>query len=468
MAWRNPLTTLAVLGLTLVALPACDPARPLAADPLAARPGAHLVLVSVDTLRADHLGCYGYERDTSPTLDRLAQQALLFEDVTATSSSTAPSHMSMFSGVLPRVHGIKNAVTHNQAPRVRLLAEILREQGYRTAAFADGGLVTAAAGFDRGFAQFDSRYEFFDDKLDRVQAWLDAAPDEPSFLFVHTYGVHAPYIPTRAHDLFTDAQYSGRLAGREYVLETRLREGRFKSLARLMDAFWEGRSRLDQADIQQLVGLYDGAIHRVDAGLGRLIEMLERKGWLDDAWLVITSDHGEAFREHGTFEHRRVMQEELAVPLLVRPPGGLPEGLRLSWPVTQLDLTPTCLAALGLPPEPGLQGRALWPLDAPTQRTRYASGGDGMVFDVVLEQGKKFILRRGEPGALYDLTADPGEQTDLLSVDPAPPWRALLERRLAGAIEASAALRVHFGDPQQGDAISDEQRSILEALGYLR
>ena len=463
----RPLRVVATAVSLLLSGTACDGDH----SPVTAR-GPHLVLLSIDTLRADHLGCYGYGRDTSPVLDGLAQQSLLFEDVLATSSSTAPSHMTLFSGVLPRVHGIMNAVLHQQTPRVRLLAEMLAEQGYHTAAFADGGLVSDAVGFDRGFEHFESRYELFDDKLDRIADWLEGAGDEPTFLFVHTYGVHAPYIPTRAHDLFSDPDYHGPLSGRDFVLEVRLREERVEDLAVVMGAFWEGRKEFDEADVQHLIDLYDGAIHRVDAGVGRLIGMLERKGWLDDAWLVVTADHGEAFREHGTFQHRHVHQEELRVPLLVRPPGGLPGGRRLPWPVTQLDLTPTLLAALGLPPEPGLQGRAMWPLDEPPDagpdRPRFATGGDGQRYDVVVAGERKLVLRLGEVNRLYDLGSDPGEQHDLGPADPTPAWRALLERQLDDVLAASARLRAQLGEPAVGGELTPDQRADLEALGYLR
>lgn len=455
--------------LASAALAACAPD-----DPLAPRPGAHLVLISLDTLRADHLGCYGYERDTTPVIDAFAQHGVLFEDVLAAASTTAPSHMTMFTGVLPRVHGIHNNVSVQQSPRLRLLAEILADHGYRTAAFADGGLIRDTNGFDRGFQHFDSRFEFFDQKLDRVEGWLEQAPDEPTFLFVHTYGVHAPYVPTRAHDLFSDPDYSGRLAGRDYVLELRMREGGATDLALLMNAFWEQQKLFDDADVQHLIDLYDGAIHRVDADLERLFEALDDKGWMDDAWVVITSDHGEAFREHGGFQHRSVHQEELAVPLILRPPGGLPEGLRVPSAVSHVDLQPTLLSLLDLPPEPATQGRAWVPLDAPRERPRFASGGERARFDVVVEQRRKLIHANDpkDPAdvlrGLYDLDVDPGEQHDLSDVLPAPPWRARLERRLAEALDAAAALRASIGDPEAGPGLTAEQRAELAALGYTK
>jgi len=406
----RPLLIGRLAALACMALAACDPS-----DPLAARPGGHLVLISIDTLRADHLSCYGYDRQTSPHIDALARESLLFEDVLSCSSSTAPSHMTIMTGVLPRVHGIQNDVPYSQAPRATLLAELMSDQGYVTAAFADGGHVSENEGFDRGFNHFDSRYEWFDRKLDRIEAWLGEAGSEPTFLFVHTYGVHAPYLPGDAHDLFSSPDYLGVLNGRVETLQRRLATEPAHELVHLIEGFWHDKKDLDETDVQHLIDLYDGSIHRIDAGIGRLLAMLEEAGWLDDAWVVVTSDHGEAFREHGTFQHRQVHQTELSVPLLIRPPGGLAPGRRVAPPVSQLDLPPTLLHLLGLKAPDHMQGESLLPLeDLGRDRPRFATGGEGLVFDVAVDNGRKLITAGGSPRMAYDLSVDPGEGDDLL------------------------------------------------------
>jgi len=436
-------------------------------------------LISIDTLRADHLSCYGYERTTSPNLDALAQQSLLFEDVLSCSSSTAPSHMSMMTGVLPLVHGIENEVHHSQAPQAPLLAEILEEQGYVTAAFADGGHVSENEGFDRGFQHFDSRYEWFEKKLDRVQRWLREADDsEPTFLFVHTYGVHAPYLPGEGHDLFSSPSYLGVLNSRVESLQDHLSQAAAdesgQELARMMEDFWRDKKTLGAADIQHLVDLYDGAIHRVDAGVGRLLATLDAEGWLDNAWVVVTADHGEAFAEHGTFQHRQVHQTELAVPLMIRPPAGYLLGHRSATPISQLDLPPTLLHLLDFPTPPHMQGQSLLPLtEAAPSRPRFATGGESLLFDVAIENDRKLITMDSSPRMAYDLSTDPGEARDMLkgaSTDDAgqPPWVPMLEARLAEMRADAEVLRKLLGDPLNTGPLSEEELQMLRALGYLK
>ena len=462
------------LAVSLMIAPGCAPN-----DDLHPRPGSHLVLISIDTLRADHLSCYGYERETSPNLDALAVSSLLFEDVLACASSTAPSHMSMMTGVLPLVHGIENEVHHSQAPQAPLLAELLRDQGYVTAAFTDGGHVSENEGFDRGFDHFDSRYEWFDKKLDRVQQWLSEADEsEPTFLFVHTYGVHAPYLPGKGHDLFTSPGYLGVLNGRVETLQDHLSQAANdesrQDLARMMEDFWRDKKSLNATDIQHLINLYDGAIHRVDAGVGRLLAMLDAEGWLDDAWVVVTSDHGEAFAEHGSFQHRQVHQVELAVPLMIRPPGGLADSLRRSTPISQLDLPPTLLHLLGLPAPAHMQGQSLLPESAANRAgPRFATGGESLLFDVAIENGLKLITMDRSPRMAYDLSTDPDEARDMLkgtSADDAsqPRWVPMLEARLAEMRADAEVLRKLLGDPLNTGPLSEEELQMLRALGYLK
>jgi arylsulfatase A-like enzyme len=421
--------------------------------------GPHVIVLSIDTLRADHLGCYGYERPTSPHIDALAGDALLYENVHAHSNSTAPSHMTLLSGVLPPTHGVRHRAARGPSPDLPLLAELLGRAGWQTAAFADGGYLTAPFGFARGFDVFDSRLERFDAKLDRIERWLGTAEDRPTMLFVHTYGVHAPYLPARAHDIFTDPAYDGPLAARvAALLSLESDEGRWPPFEQTKDAFWGDRGALDEEDRAHLVDLYDGCLHEVDAGVGRLLDALERKGWLDDAWLVVTSDHGEAFGEHGTYGHRQLYEEELHVPLLVRPPGGFPGGRRVADAAGLSDVAPTLLEAAGLP----------------------ATGADAEAYRALIHGGRK-LLAHGAAGRreLYDLRADPDEGRDLLATaeadaGPSPEASALramheaLEGLLADISVRCRALRSRLGEPEEEAGLDPEQEAALRALGYVR
>ena len=426
--------------------------------------GRHVIVISIDTLRADHLGCYGYGRPTSPQLDALARESYLYERAYSHSNSTAPSHMTLMTGVLPPVHGVRHREARGPSPALPLLAELLLAQGDATTAFADGGYVTAAFGFARGFERFESRLQRVDAKVDEVLAWLPPSPERPQLLFVHTYGVHAPYLPRPEDDLFTDPAYDGPLAGRVRELAALRDDGAHADdLAGLMEVFWKKRGQFDERDVTQLIGLYDGCIHEVDAAVGRLLDGLRQRGWLDDAWLVVLADHGEAFREHGTFEHRQLHQEELHVPLLVRPPGGLKAPVRVSDVVGLADVAPTLLALLGQSAPDTMQGRALLPLEAPGDRPVFATSNDDDRLRALIVGERKLIVQPGGELELYDLSTDPGEHTKLVP-SPDDPLVTLFHQ-----IEAEcSALRARLGEPGAAVPLGTQQEQDLRALGYVR
>ncbi len=458
-----PSALVALLAGALL-LPACGPDAPEA--PLEPeRP--HLILISIDTLRADHLSCYGYERTTSPALDALADESWLFENVIAAAPSTGPAHMTMFTGVLPRVHGIFNERPALLSPELPYLPHTMQEQGWSTAAFTDGGIVTEAYGFDRGYDVFEARYEPFEDKLKDVQAWLSEAPDDPTFLFVHTYGVHAPYLPATGHDLFTDDNFDGPLREVVETLVKKRDNGRLTNLAKTLTQFWKSidRSDFSDADVEYLKALYDGSLHGVDDGIGRLLDQLQTKGWLDDAWLIVTSDHGEAFGEHGGFSHRQLHQEELWVPLLIRPPGGT-EGRRLSTRVSALDLFPTLIELLDLHGHAAMQGQSMLPFDELGDDRRALATDGSQKADAVIDGSRKLIQRPKQQFELYDLGSDPLEANNL--AEQGGDTKALV-RLLATMRKDAAALQQKVGEPilDVGE-LSDERLQELRALGYIK
>jgi arylsulfatase A-like enzyme len=426
--------------------------------------GRHVLIISIDTLRADHLGCYGYGRPTSPRLDELARQSYLYERAYSNSNSTAPSHMTLMTGVLPPVHGVRHREPRGPSASLPLLAERLERAGDATTAFADGGYVTAAFGFARGFQRFESRLQRIDAKVDDILAWLPPDPERPNLLFVHTYGVHAPYLPRPEHDLFTDPAYDGPLAERVRELAARRDDGsRADDLAQLMEVFWKQRGQFDERDVSELVGLYDGCIHEVDAGLGRLLDALEQRGWLDDAWLVVLADHGEAFREHGTFEHRQLHQEELHVPLLIRPPGGLAAPVRVSDVVGLVDVAPTLLALVGQAETEPMQGRAFSSLQAPGSRPVHATSNDDDRLRALVMGERKLIVQPGGELELYDLAVDPGEHWPVVPARDDPIVVRFRE------IEAECvALRARLGEPAEAVPLGTQQEQDLRALGYVR
>jgi len=450
-----------VAGLAMLA--AC--AEP---DPLAPRPGAHVVLVSIDTLRADHLGCYGYERPTSPHLDALAAESVLFERVLAPAPSTAPSHMTMMTGWLPAVHDVWHRALAPPAEGVVTLAQRLGAAGYATRAHADGGFVTREYGFDRGFDLFVSRMSSLEDKRRSLDAWVRPAPARSQFLFVHTYHVHAPYVPSEASDVFGDPAYAGLLVEPVERLRTRFAEhGPDHRFGADLDVFFARRQEFDAADRRRLVDLYDAEIREVDAFVGWLVDRLERDGWLEDGWLIVTSDHGEAFGEHGTYNHRQLYDEELRVPLLVRPPGGLARGLRVPESIGLVDLYPTILDLVGL--DPGVtQGRSARALGTLAPRARLAVAGREMNVAAVQEGTRKVLVRDGEPFEAYELGTDPDERRDLLRNGAIPAWVEALQAVAGRRFERSGAWRGRLGEREAPSPLDPATEQSLRNLGYLR
>ena len=287
----------------------------------------NLILISIDTLRADHLGCYGYPLQTSPFLDALSrkEEAVLFENCIAQAPNTAPSHMSIFTSLFPTVHGVPNVTAEPTALELKLpepvksLALVLNDAGYRTAGLTDGGYLDPFMGFGQGFDTYDCTYERIARKVDRALQWIEVneSREEPFFLFMHTYEVHAPYIPPAPfHARFT-GDYSGWI--REYCFgsdsEKAVAAGGFKDL-------FKRRGEFTEEDVAYLKGLYDGEIAYMDSELQRFFSALERKGITENTVIVILSDHGEEFGEHGEFSHKQLYDEVVHVPLILLLPCG--------------------------------------------------------------------------------------------------------------------------------------------------
>ena len=309
---------------------------PLWADPTIVAPAARLparrnvILISIDTLRADRLGVYGAYRPTTPAIDALAAESALFTDAWAVWPETSGSHMSLFTSRYVSEHGVTSFVT-TPPPSMILLAEDLRASGYLTRAFTEDGGVWANAGFARGFSAYGERRSMTPVYSGEAAAtfadathWVEAHSDRTFFLFVHTYQVHAPYTPPRSYKLlFTD------IPGREGVGFTG------NALA------------------------YDQETRFTDDQVGPFLATVKRLGIGDRTIVVLLSDHGEEFGEHGGMGHGRTLYREvLHVPLLVWAPG-LVAPARITTPVSLLDVAPTLLDLLRLPPDKGHTGTSL-------------------------------------------------------------------------------------------------------------
>jgi arylsulfatase A-like enzyme len=434
------------------------------------RPIRKIVLISLDTLRADHLGVYGYPRETSPEIDGFARQGFVFDRMLAPAPNTPPSQMSMMTSLYPGRHGFTGN-GDKLVSGIETLAERLREAGLRTAGFVDGGYLHAAFGFDRGFDTYDYQGGGLAEILPRAMGWLDEHDDEPFFLFVHTYDIHAPYFSPAPYDgMFHEQAYSGDL---------------IPTVERL-DSIFQKQEELDPEDLQHLVDSYDEGIRYTDYQIGRLLDDLERRGNFEDTLIIITSDHGEEFGEHGSVIHWQLyFQPNLRIPLIVRPPGGTEGPLRIADPAELIDILPTLLALVGAEPFEAAQGRSLvsamsarqdgggvqglpesddhgidrlalgwWPDPEQLPLRSVVQGDYQLIFNT-------FAAGRDE---LYDLAADPMTQHNLAREKPELAAR-LRELGLQG-------MRENRPIEMEGDAselrLDPEIHDQLRALGYER
>jgi arylsulfatase A-like enzyme len=444
-----------------------------------------VVLVSVDTLRADHLSCYGYDRPTSPTIDRFATEGLLFEQCVNTGGGTLPVHLSMLTSLSPTVHGVFPDNGRALSEGHTTLAEALREDGYATAAFVDGGYLSGNFGFTQGFdLYFDRNYKgvigkiesYFDDGglaelLPRALAWLRHHRDRPFFLFLHTYDTHSavtqlPYeSPPPFLDRFVASDYSRSFDG--------CRSGRCASELLL----WHNQARRERAlgpdelftteEMEYMVALYDGAIAYVDHEFGRLLMALEEYGVAQRTLVVLTSDHGEEFLEHGLLLHRQNYEEVARVPLILRFPDRRHAGRRVADLVSTLDLLPSILDATGLSPLLQAMGASFLPL---------ASNSSAAHFDrpVFIVGGQEKLRTRGwslladgnQPIELYSLTDDPTEQVNRIA--DRPDLAAELFDRLHEIRSREIAIRDRLGVAEtEKEALAPDELEDLRALGYL-
>jgi arylsulfatase A-like enzyme len=401
----------------------------------------NVILISLDTLRADRLGAYGYGRETSPALDALAAHGALFENVVAETSWTLPSHATMLSGLFPSTHG---AVLPSLKPGsgTIFLAERLRAAGYRTLGLTDGGYVGARYGFDRGFDTFDDSEKGLEATLTRAESYLnDLPPHDRFFLFLHTYDIHCPYTPA--------APYAGvfKNPSAEFI-ETEGRCG---------NPHYNGMV-LSDGQVRYLSDRYDESIREADGRLGAFFARLEKAGRLRETVVLVTSDHGEEFHEHGQIGHERSLYRELlSIPLVVAGPS-IPAGRRTQ-AAGLVDIVPTVLSLAGLPSVADVEGRDLFAETSPTW-PRFSELSWQLPLSSITTDEYQLVINR-----------DTGIEELYAHQD----WRQqenLAERRTSTAVSLKRQLHAFAqkhssGSAEPLDVLTPVQREQLKRLGYL-
>jgi arylsulfatase A-like enzyme len=453
------------VALALAAGAGCRTAPPQAR-------GASVLLVTIDTLRADHLGAWGYERATSPGLDRLAREGIRFANAAGPSSWTLPSHASMLTGLEPAEHGVQ----HPQAalpPSAPTLATRLQAAGYETFAAVSHVYLGHRWGFDRGFDTFDEsaaeespHTPVAEKVVDSALAWLkDRGPEEdPFFAWLHIFDPHWDYSPPEPFASRFDPDYDGPF------------DGSYETLRPFIRALAPAGSTpppLAPRDLEHLEALYEGEIAYVDHHLARLFEHLRASGLLADMLVVVASDHGEEFMEHGSLEgHQWTLYEEVVhVPFILRLPGRAWAGTVVERHVSTVGLADTVLELLGLPggnrslvdvvqgkgdPEAAtLLSLTANPVDPRTGRRTPAR------IQGLRGPGWKFLRHSDGRREFYDAIAEKGEQENRADAD------ATAVARLEARLERRLSLLERLPDAGTRRMSVDEAlRERLRKLGY--
>jgi len=422
------------------------------------------VLISVDCLRADHLGAYGYARKTSPRIDQFASQGVVFETAVSSSSYTHPTHMSMLTGLPPSVHGATR--WRRLARAVPYIPELLSREGYRVDAVVSGAYLSQNFGFERGF----HTYRYIQDPgaerlVDEAIDLLRRGEGQSHFLFLHMFDPHWKYLPPA---------------------EFRIRFGqRPGDISDLLSKVPQSDPPESRKEIEDMINLYDGEIAYLDQEVGRLFDELKAMGLYDRSLIIVTADHGEAFFEHGYWEHSQTLYEEMVrIPLIVKWPEDSPVATIDSL-VSQTDIFPTVLDVAGVDrpspwaiplrryldgTSPSLDSRKVvmevtWdPLDTRRASMKIALRGQDLKYIATLHAPTVDDLYVAEirDEELYDLRSDPGEKENII----AESSQSLIYRDELRAYLAEAR-RVRSERRGEKVILDDAVRERLKALGYL-
>jgi arylsulfatase A-like enzyme len=419
----------------------------------------NIILISLDTLRAQSMSCYRFTKETTPFLDLVAKEGVLFENMCAAATSTPPSHMSMMTGLYLSVHGVLNKQVLDQ--KIKTLPEILSEAGYATCAVTENGFLIRKMGFGRGF---DDYYEIKDvllfDKLliaggfakdvfERGKTWIEDKIDRKFFLFLHTYEVHAPYFPPPPYDtmFLTNPDDYG-----EYLKKIRK---------------YKGRVNNRQFPSEFVRAQYEGEIRYIDALMKDLITFIKERGLGKKTLVIITSDHGEEL-----FEHRDIVGHgyytydvESHIPFIMWMPGKIPSGVRIKNQVSNVDILPTLSDFLQLDFKERFQGQSLYPLIC--NPSLYDER------DVFCEAVKQTCVRSLQykfinSNELYLYNEDPKEQFN--KAEKQKEICRTASKKLSAFREECQVLKTEKGllESSQSVNLSEEDINKLRALGYIQ
>jgi arylsulfatase A-like enzyme len=435
-------------------------------------PDCNVILISLDALRADHLGCYGYFRNTTPNIDRAAEGGIVFTNAFSQSAHTLSSHMSMFTSTYPTTHKvILSSISHSLPEEILTLPQILKIYGYKTAWFAplwDPNL-NLSAGFRRGIDETYGSPLLFDEG-DHLLEWIENNSGQRFFAFFHTYEIHDPYIPPEPLNKKFNPDYTGNMVDSaqdywaliiqrirqlyendteyffntlgiydekerqtlaDYIYSPSPENGRsltqiglkikkpildsFGLSSEYRDIFFARVNLSDPRDFNHLIALYDAEIFYTDQFIGRLLERLDRIGIINRTILIITADHGEEFMEHGQVLHGQLYDECIHIPLIFIIPRA-ESGIKVSSLTQSIDIMPTILEMLNIPIPSNAEGRSLVPA------IKNGSEINDFVYSIwtysssVRNMEWKLVLHDSGTRELFHLPSDPGQCNNMAEI----------------------------------------------------
>ena len=434
------------LTVCLLAASACFRSAPEAIAP-------NIIVITIDTLRADHLGCYGYFRDTSPNIDRFSEQAILFENAFTTMATTLPAHLSLMTSAYTVTHGVKGNLKTWKRPfsgsgGIKTLAQAMRSLGYETAAFVSAAPLKPHSGIQVGFDTYDfprGQQRPAATTNRRVFKWLARPREKPFFLWVHYFDPHAAYSPPPPYKKFfaTDAQQ------REYLESIDVAFAKFPR-------------------IHALQNRYDGEIRYTDDQIRRVFGRIRRQGLWDNSAIVLTSDHGEGLGQHDWVGHARIYNEQLHVPLIVKFPSNLGHPARRLQRIASLvDIVPTLVEELDIAIPDNLRGpmEGINLMRSDVERPFVLAERAHVLKFALISRDWKFFHSTERPDELYNMRTDRGERHNVVEENPETSREMFTE-----------LLKIRARQPAQGNPTnqlgdSEREQEILKqlrSLGYVK
>lgn len=410
----------------------------------------NIILISIDTLRADHIHGYGYPLETSPTLDSLMNRGTSFLNTISAAPWTLPAHVSLFTSLYPHSHGVTWEMLALEEA-VQTLPMALKKAGYETIGLATMPHLSPRHGFGRGFDFYFCQEVPAPIVLGEALKRLNDVQSENFFLFLHLFDVHTDYSPLPQYLEIFESSYDGGI------------DGTGKTLYKIRDR----ELALSPEDLRHLIALYDAEIRQLDSALELFFNALEKRGLVDESVVIVTADHGEEFLDHGGVLHGRTLYDELIkVPLIIAGPG-IPKGKAIQKQAELIDIMPTILDIGGARKSYRMEGRSLLPLiedegneweEIAFAEADWRNEKHDIKRAVRTEKYKLYYDRHTKREELYDLALDPGERNNIIESNPeaAEPLRKRLFEWMA----------TERGNPGK-IFLTEEEKEQLRALGYM-